>query len=288
MVNSHLSFLRYSSWSLDVMHILVVFLADVLHEFFSRPQACGKVQLKRSGIRPGIIDSNLVDQRSHVLSRPAFDGVKLFRMRVAAKIEPELVIESDRVDHQRVAFPSPDRMSIPRRVRILWMLPAIHEDLAVAVNVALEQEEDVRRSLNDPPRIGRDSRDSRRQAVRLGIVLRLPRFHDLSGCGQQRNRFALRETHFQITDRTAAIPDSGQVWFSIRKPGCRPGWHGRPPLQPAGPGRRFSATSRSDPSVPDLPLLVSSWTLSPSRLSIRYRSALVDSSSQLVSLSLPA
>ncbi len=45
-------------------------------------------------------------------------------MRVPHKIEPEPVIEAHGVDDQRVAFPVPDGVSIPRRVRILRMSPS--------------------------------------------------------------------------------------------------------------------------------------------------------------------
>ena len=63
------------------------------------------------------------------------------------------------------------------------MLPAVHEDLPVAVDVGFEEEEDVRRRLHDAPRIGRDARHAGRQAVRLRIVLRLPRLQILRADG---------------------------------------------------------------------------------------------------------
>jgi hypothetical protein len=48
------------------------------------------------------------------------------------------------------------------------MLPAVEEDLAVAVDVALEQEEHVRAGLEDAPGIRRLTRHARRQAQCLG------------------------------------------------------------------------------------------------------------------------
>ena len=72
----------------------------------------------------------------HVRPRPALDRVQLLGVRRALAIEPELVVEADRVDDERVlAFPAADRMAEPRRIELRRMLAAVHEDLAVAVDV---------------------------------------------------------------------------------------------------------------------------------------------------------
>ena len=65
--------------------------------------------------------------------------------------------------------------------------------------------------LHDSPRIRRDARNPRRQAIRLRIVLRLPLVHKRFRRGQQRNRFAWGQALRQIAHRTAAVPDSGQI-----------------------------------------------------------------------------
>src|SRR5262249_41334387 len=104
------------------------------------------------------------------------------------------------------AFPVPDGMPVPRRVRILGMLAAVHEDLAIAVDVPFEQEEDVRGRRDDSPRIRGDARDAGGQTVRLGIVLSLTVLHDLLRLGQQWNRFSLRQSVGEIADWTASAP----------------------------------------------------------------------------------
>src|SRR4029450_12730592 len=102
---------------------------------------------------------------------------------MAAEIEPELVVEADGVDHQRVAFPPTDRVTIPGVVRIFRVLAAVHEDLTEAMDVAFEAKVDVsglliRRPLGEAPRVGRDTWDAGRQAVRFSVVTRFPRVHD--------------------------------------------------------------------------------------------------------------
>ena len=114
--------------------------------------------------------------------------MQLFRMRMAVKIKPEPVVVPDGVDNECVSFPLPYRVAVPGWIQILGMLSAIHKNLPIAVDVPLEQNEDVRRGLvrgrlNHPPRIGIHSRDASRQAVGLGIVLRLPGRHDLRRLG---------------------------------------------------------------------------------------------------------
>src|SRR6266849_5934399 len=141
--------LRSSRRTRDVLHVLIVLLTDVFHQLFVRTEAGGERHRKRSGVRAWIVDRHFVLQMSEVGARVAFDGVQLFRVRMAAEIEPELVVEADCVDHQCVALPATDGMSVPRGVGIVGMFAAVDEDLAIAVDVPFEQEEDVRRGWYD-------------------------------------------------------------------------------------------------------------------------------------------
>src|SRR4029453_15735233 len=103
-------------------------------------------------------DGHLVEELAELRTTITFDGVQLLGVRVAGKVEPELVVEADRVDDERVAFESSDRVAVPRRIGICRMRTAVHEDLPVAVDVALEQEEHVRGRLQDAPWIRRLAR----------------------------------------------------------------------------------------------------------------------------------
>ena len=64
--------------------------------------------------------------------------MQFFAVRVADEIEPELVVESDRIHDQRVAFEVPDRMAVPGWIEIVRMLVHIQKDLTVAVDVSFE------------------------------------------------------------------------------------------------------------------------------------------------------
>ena len=91
----------------------------------------------------------MIDLDGHVPqigARVAFDGVQLFGVRVAQIVEPELVVEPDRIHHQRVLVPGADGVPVPGGIRIVGML-AVHEDLPEAVDVAFIQDEDVRGGL---------------------------------------------------------------------------------------------------------------------------------------------
>ena len=87
--------------------------------------------------------------------RVALDGVKLFGMRMADEIEPEQIVEPDRVDNQRVASPNARPSARTRWDSDQRDACAVHENLPVAVDVAFKQEINVGRSLDDLPRIGR-------------------------------------------------------------------------------------------------------------------------------------
>ena len=170
-------------------HILVVFLADVFHEFVSGLKSGGEGQLEWSGVCSGIIDCNFVDQGSKILPRPAFNRVQFCGVGMAPEIEPEPVVESDGVDDKGVAFIVPDRVAVPSRIEIVRMFSLVQKDLAVAVNVSLEEKKDVRGRLEDPPGIRRDARYAGWQAIRLGIVVGLPGLHELFCFRQERNGF---------------------------------------------------------------------------------------------------
>src|ERR1700680_3344403 len=115
--------------TLDVVHVPVVFLTDVFHQIFIGPKASREAEREWFGVCPRIIDRDLIDQRAEVLAGPAFDGMKLFGVRVPSKIEPEFVVVPDGIDHQRISVPAADRVSVPGWVRVLLMLAPIEEDL---------------------------------------------------------------------------------------------------------------------------------------------------------------
>src|SRR5262245_59826866 len=95
---------------------LVVLRADVFHELDILSHAArGELQLYRFRVRAGIIEREVVDERPEIRAREPLDGVELLRVRRAATVEPELVVVADRVDDERVAFPTTDGVAIPAR-----------------------------------------------------------------------------------------------------------------------------------------------------------------------------
>src|SRR5580698_726498 len=78
--------LRCSGGAMHVLCVLLVFLADVLHQLFVRPQASGERQREGLRIIARIDDRHLVLESSQILARVALDGVQLLGMRMTAEI----------------------------------------------------------------------------------------------------------------------------------------------------------------------------------------------------------
>src|SRR6266404_3690858 len=116
----------------NMPHIGVIFLTDVFQDFALRHELCVELQCEGFRISTRIVDCDFVHQCPKIFTSVTFDGVKLLSMRMAAKIEPELVVKPYGIDHQRVALPVPDGVPVPGWVGILRVLAPIHENLPVA------------------------------------------------------------------------------------------------------------------------------------------------------------
>src|SRR5262249_46968602 len=68
-----------------------------------------------------------------------------FRNDAAVPVDPKVVAKSDRVYHQRVARPRRRRISLPRRIRILWQRTGISEYLTVNAIILVQHHKKVRR-----------------------------------------------------------------------------------------------------------------------------------------------
>ena len=66
------------------------------------------------------------------------------REHAAVPIDPSVVAQADRVDHQGIAGPLGGRIPLPRRRRILGQRPSVREDLAVTGVHLVEHRQDVR------------------------------------------------------------------------------------------------------------------------------------------------
>ena len=98
----------------------------------------------------------------------ALDKVQFVAVRMTFPIEPGFVVETNRINHERIPFPLADRVPHPRGNQILGMLPSIHEDLAHKV-IVLEEHEHAAGNLNDLERLSNshkvDSRHSGRKTL---------------------------------------------------------------------------------------------------------------------------
>src|SRR5579863_9534710 len=92
-----------------------------------------KLQRKRpgSGVGLGIVNRDFDVHVTEIAAAKAFDGVKRLGMRTAAVIDPALVVETARVDHEPVAIPLPDGIAEPGGTGHRDVCAAIREDLAV-------------------------------------------------------------------------------------------------------------------------------------------------------------
>ena len=210
------------------MPVLVVLLADVFHQLVAgRLQPRHERDRPRPRVRAGVVNRDLVLEPAHVEPRPALDRVQSLGVRRAIVIEPELVVEADRVDHQRVLLERTDRVAEPGRVELGRVLAAIHEDLPVAVNVPFVEDEHVRRLLvrvvlDETERIRRPARHAHRHAEVVRVLFFLARLHDLFRRGQDRQVLHLHAAlRHDVADRPAADPQPVQVDDAIGQPRCR-------------------------------------------------------------------
>ena len=106
---------------LQQRQILIILLANIFHQFRPRHQRRLTQRRKRLRVRTRIVNRNLNRHAPQIRARVALDGVRFLGMWMALVVEPELVVEPNRIHHQRVSLPMP----IPRRIRIVGMLRVV-------------------------------------------------------------------------------------------------------------------------------------------------------------------
>src|SRR5215469_663332 len=124
----------------DVGDVLVIFAAEVLHDIGVLQQGRLPVHRERPGISAGIVDGDLVAEVPCIWAPIALDYVELLCVWVTDAIEPELIIESDRVHNEGVSLPLSSGIAKPRWIEVLGVAAGVHEDLPVGVHVPLDQD----------------------------------------------------------------------------------------------------------------------------------------------------
>src|SRR4029077_3662712 len=121
----------------DVHQVLLVILqAYILHDFGVLQQVRMPVQCEWPCIGAWVVDGYVEIHMPEIHAPVAFGHMQFLSVRMRGVVKPSLFIESYRVHHQRVSIPLSDRIAEPRRVHVLRMATAVHEDLPVAVHVA--------------------------------------------------------------------------------------------------------------------------------------------------------
>src|SRR5581483_9601699 len=85
-------------------------------------------------------------------------------------VEPRLAVEADRIDHELLAFPVADGITVPGGIDVLGMRASIERNLAIAVDIAFEQDDEQIGRLHHLGWIRIAARHAGWQAARLGIV----------------------------------------------------------------------------------------------------------------------
>jgi hypothetical protein len=87
-------------------------------------------------------------------------------------IKPTPVIKADRIDNQRIATPTPDRMPLPGWLQVFWMAAPIEQHLAEAVTHLLKDDKQMG-CLNDLIEDRRQQRNAHWQTLRRWHVLQI-------------------------------------------------------------------------------------------------------------------
>src|SRR5690606_24901026 len=136
-----------------VIDVAIVVVTEVLDDVLVGYPLLRPRRGPRARVRPRVVDRDLVSERVDVRARDALDQMQRLGVRIAFTVQPEPLVEADRVDHERVAFPVSDRVTEVARIQQLArrMLSPVHVDLAPRARRAAGQDVDAldRRHLDD-------------------------------------------------------------------------------------------------------------------------------------------
>ena len=107
----------------------------------------------------GIVDGHRDVEVSEIRATDLFAYLGRLGQRASVPIDPRVVAQSNRIDHQRIARPLGGRVSLPRRGRVFGQRPAIREDLAVSGVHFIEHDQQTAAS----GRTSADAADRRRE-----------------------------------------------------------------------------------------------------------------------------
>ena len=122
---------------------VVVLLADVFEQLRTR----GPLHRKTCGpgfcVSTGIIDCDFILKGREVDPSQSFDQMKPVRMRQRVAVHPHTLVEADRINHERIAFPMTDGMSVIARRQVRRMWSSVHVDSVESMRPANIHNEDA-------------------------------------------------------------------------------------------------------------------------------------------------
>src|SRR5690242_9506991 len=112
--------------SLHVRHVLLVLVADILVDLFTRSEVPADTHLPGLRERAGVFDGHFLFQATQIRPRIALDHVQFFGVRIHANPTP--LIEADRIDNQSVRLPAADGITHPAREWIARMAASVRSE----------------------------------------------------------------------------------------------------------------------------------------------------------------
>src|SRR5262249_55933821 len=132
--------------------VLFVFEAVMLEEIRVWEKLFDDAERDGLGEGQGIGNDDGEIQMPVIATAEAFLDTHLCAVAGAARVQPAVIVEARRLDHQRFTFPSADRISLPGWRRIDGQLATIGEDLTKS-GLDLVQNDNHARGMNDLERL---------------------------------------------------------------------------------------------------------------------------------------
>ena len=140
-----------------------------------------------------------------------------------------LIVEADGVDHQRVTFPSADRISLPRRRHVRGVLAPVHEDLTKGRLDFIQNHDDAVR-MNDLERLRQQVALGRLSGRQFSVGLNAPgcvccrsRSTPYGVSGRSSGLKSARTSRKYLEFSDSPIPKSppGGTWVALHLPDAR-------------------------------------------------------------------
>src|ERR1700677_3451465 len=121
--------LAIRSFTHHVARRFIVLFTDILSDVVFRQEMNFARDGPGFGVGFRIVDRELNVHMSYITARETLGQMHRFGLGMASHIQPFFAVEARGFNHQRIAFPMPNRVTLPRGIRIHRQRPSVHEDL---------------------------------------------------------------------------------------------------------------------------------------------------------------